>query len=169
MAGFLNRAIPMRERPDGPIDRWLGVSTDITKLKESELAVIQSEDRFRTLADSIAQFAWTARPDGYRTWYNQRWYDYTGSKFEEVEGWGWLDFQHPDHRARVVESYRSSIAKGERWEITLPLRGKGGKWCWFLVLAVPIKDNRGSIIRWLGTGTDITEQKQISGEPFVSR
>ena len=158
---FLNRALPMRDRRDGRIDRWLGVSTDITKLKEIEIALIQSEDRFRTLADSIAQFAWTARPDGYRTWYNQRWYDYTGSKLEEVEGWGWLDFQHPDHKAHVLESYRQSIETGIRWEITLPLREKSGQWRWFLVIAVPIKDSHGSIIRWLGTGTDITEQKQI--------
>jgi PAS domain S-box-containing protein len=157
---FLNRALPMARGLDGRIDRWLGVSTDITKLKETEFALAQSEDRFRTLAQSIAQFVWTASPDGARTWYNQRWYDYTGTQPDEVLGSGWIQLQHPDHVDRVVESYHQSMKSGKNWEITLPLKCKLGQWRWFLVLAVPIKDEQGKIIRWLGTGTDVTEERR---------
>lgn len=138
----------------------LGVLTfhDITERKRTEQALRESEAQFRTLADSIAQFAWMADESGGIFWYNRRWYEYTGTTLEEMKGGGWQKVYHPDHVDRVVTGFKHSLETGERWEDTFPLRGKDGNYRWFLSRAMPIRDDRGRVVRWFGTNTDITEQ-----------
>ncbi len=126
-----------------------------------EQALRESEERFRTLANNISQLAWIADGSGWIFWYNQRWFDYTGTTLQEMEGWGWQKVHHPDHVRRVVEKVSHCFATGEIWEDTFPLRGKDGKYCWFLSRAIPMHDEQGNIVRWLGTNTDVTEQKQL--------
>ncbi|MEO7020801.1 MAG: ATP-binding protein [Ktedonobacteraceae bacterium] len=132
--------------------------------------VEESEERFRTLADNMSQFAWTADPTGWIFWYNQRWYDYTGTTPEQMAGWGWQSVQHPEHVQQVTEKIRACFETGEIWEDTFPLRGKDGTYRWFLSRAIPIRDTQGKILRWFGTNTDITEQKDLEHqkEVFVS-
>jgi two-component sensor histidine kinase/CheY-like chemotaxis protein len=77
---------------------------------------------------------------------------------EEMEGWGWKSVHHPEHVDRVVESVRKAGELGEPWEDTFPLRGRDGRYRWFLSRAVPIRDDDGKITRWFGTNTDITER-----------
>lgn len=120
----------------------------------------QSEERFRMLADNMAQLAWTCAELGNVTWYNQRWLDYTGLSFEEMKNWGWTKVHHPYHVDRVVASVTRSRESGEIWEDTFPLRGKDGQYRWFLSRAEPIRDEQGKLVRWFGTNTDITEQWQ---------
>jgi PAS domain S-box-containing protein len=121
-------------------------------------ALRESEARFRELADNISQFAWTADATGGRTWYNQRWYDYTGTTFEEVQGLGWQKLHHPDHLERVLKRFRKSFESGTPWEDTFPLRGRDGGYRWFLTRALPIRNDAGKVVRWLGTNTDVTER-----------
>ena len=118
----------------------------------------ESETQFRTLANSIPQLAWMADPGGAVFWYNQRWYDYTGSTFEEIQGWGWHRLHHPEHVTRVVQGLQHSWDTGEPWEDTFPLRGKDGEYSWFLSRAVPIFDSHGKLTRWFGTCTDVSRQ-----------
>lgn len=112
------------------------------------------------LADNISQLAWMSDAAGYIFWYNKRWYDYTGSDFEEMQGWGWDKVQHPDHLDRVVKAWSEKVATGEVFEMTFPIRNKEGEFRWFLTKSVPLKDERGNIIRWFGTNTDVTEQRK---------
>ncbi len=119
----------------------------------------ESETQFRTLANSIPQLAWMARPDGSVFWYNQRWYDYTGLTFEELQGWGWRNAHHPGHVERVIQGLRRSWETGEEWEDTCPLRGRDGEYRWFLSRTVPIRDSHGKIARWFGTSTDVSRQR----------
>lgn len=133
---------------------------EISARKLAELAQTESEDRFRTLADNMSQLAWMTDGTGSITWYNKRWFDYTGTTFEEMQGWGWTKVHHPDHIESVLEHFRHSINSGEEWEDLFPLRGRDGEYRWFLSRAVPIRDEQGAIVRWFGTNTDITEQRE---------
>ena len=116
---------------------------------------------FYTLANSISQLAWMADDAGYIFWYNQRWYDYTGTTLEEMQGWGWQKVHHPEEVGRVVERIKRAFSTGEPWEDTFPLRSKDGEYRWFLSRALPIRDGDGRVVRWFGTNTDVTEQRQM--------
>jgi PAS domain S-box-containing protein len=135
------------------------IARDIGPMLENQRRLRDSEQRLRMLADNIAQFAWIAEPDGTLIWYNQRWYDYTGTTFDEMRGWGWRHVQHPDHVERVENHYVECLASGEEWEDTFPLKGRDGQYRWFLSRAMPIRDEAGQIVWWFGTNTDITEQR----------
>ncbi|MFN6479681.1 PAS domain S-box protein [Nostoc sp. DedQUE07] len=139
----------------------VGVSVmDITELVQAQQKLRESEARFRTLADNISQFAWITDEHGWIEWYNQRWFDYTGTTLAKMQGWGWQQVHHPDHVDRVVKKISHCFETGEIWEDTFPLRGRDGQYRWFLSRAIPIRDQQGRVLRWFGTNTDITEQKQ---------
>lgn len=118
-----------------------------------------SEELFRSLANSIPQLAWMARPDGHIFWYNQRWFDYTGTTLEQMQGWGWQSVHDPQELPHVLESIRHSFATGEPWEDTFPLRRSDGEFRWHLSRMLPIRDEAGRIRLWFGTNTDVTDQR----------
>jgi PAS domain S-box-containing protein len=134
---------------------------DVTDRVRAEAALKDSEERFRTLADNIAPLAWTADTLGWATWYNRRWYEYTGASEEEMRDRGWESLHHPDHLQRVSRGLASALEAGVPWEDTFPLRGKDGQYRWFLSRAVPIRDDQGRIIRWFGTNTDVTDRIEM--------
>ncbi|MBG1262392.1 PAS domain-containing protein [Nostoc commune] len=144
--------------------RMLGNVQDITDRKQVEEKLRQSEERFRTLADNMSQFAWMADENGSIFWYNERWFEYTGTTLEEMQGWGWQKVHHPDHVDRVAHHFRHCLATGELWEDTFPLRRQDGQYCWFLSRATPIRDREGKVLRWFGTNTDITERQEAVQE-----
>ncbi len=121
----------------------------------------ESEARFRTLADHMSPLAWMMDEAGSVYWYNRRWYDYTGTTFEEMQGWGWQAVHHPHHVERVVAGKRRALESGEPWEDLFPLRARDGSFRWFLARAVPIRDGQGRIIRWFGTNIDVTDQRAM--------
>lgn len=128
----------------------------------TELA--ESEARFKQLANSIPQLAWMARPDGWIFWYNNRWYDFTGTTPEEMEGWGWQNVHDPEMLPGIIERWQAALAKGVDWEDTFPLRRADGEFRWQLSRAKPLRDSQGNIVMWFGTNTDITEQRRFSEE-----
>ncbi len=128
-------------------------------------ALGRSEAGFRDMADNLPQLAWMADPTGAIFWYNRRWYDYTGTTFDEMQGWGWRAVHHPDHVERVTEKFRAAVRAGTPWEDVFPIRAADGEWRWFLSRANPIRDPEdGQVLRWFGTNTDVTEQRALEAE-----
>lgn len=156
---FSIRAIPIL-KGDGSIREWVGVHTNITQQRKAEEMIRGNAERFRTLANSISQLAWMANPDGWIYWYNQRWYDYTGTTLEEMQGWGWQKVHHPEHIDRVMAFTKQAWNGNEPFEITFPLKGKNNNFRWFLTKAYPVKNSDGKVLEWIGTNTDIDDYKK---------
>ena len=137
--------------------RMTGVNIDVTARREAEIALKQSEEQFGVLADAIPNLAWMAKPDGYIFWYNLRWYEFTNTTPEQVEGWGWQSVHDPEHLPTVMARWLQTIRHGEPFEMEFPLRSGSGEFKWFLTRVLPLRDAAGNVVRWFGTNTDITE------------
>ena len=132
------------------------------RYKEDLLASLQeSEQKLRLLANTIPQLAWMAHPDGSIFWYNRRWYEYTGTTLDQMQGWGWQSVHDPTVLAQVLERWKESIAAGEAFEMIFPLKGANGQFCPFLTRVNPLRDEQGRILYWFGTNTDISEIKRM--------
>jgi PAS domain S-box-containing protein len=148
----------------GKAVRSFGVMVDMTERKQAEEVLKKSEAQLRTLADAIPQLCWTANADGWLNWYNRRWYEYTGTTPEQMEGWGWQSVHDPEVLPQVLERWGISIASGRPFEMVFPIRGADGVFRPFLTRVMPVKDEDGRVVRWFGTNTDISDQKQIEAE-----
>ncbi len=140
--------------------RVLVSSTDITERRRAEEALRESEERFQAMANGIQQLAWMAEADGSIFWYNQRWYEYTGTTLEQMQGWGWQSVHDPEVLPRVLEGWKDEIAAGKPFGMEFPLRGADGLFRMFLTRVMPVRDSEGRVVRWFGTNTDISERKQ---------
>ncbi|WP_291076982.1 PAS domain S-box protein [Hyphomonas sp.] len=145
---------------DGRIVGASKIVRDISREHENQERLRQSEAQFKALADNIPQLAWMSDPEGHIFWYNKRWYEYTGADEASTLGHGWRSVHHPEHEERATQHFLKSLKAGEVWEDTFPLRGRNGKFRWFLSRAHPIRGQDGNIQMWFGTNTDITDQKQ---------
>ena len=132
----------------------------LNEIQTRDSALQVSERQFRTVADSIPQMAWIAEADGRLSWYNHRWYEYTGSSPEEMLGWGWEAVHDPSLLPEVRKNWRQSIVTGQPFEMIFPLRAEDGSFRDFLTRAMPVRDIHGKVARWFGTNTDITEQRR---------
>jgi len=120
-----------------------------------------SEQRYRTLADSMPQIVWTANPDGWLDYYNQQWFDYTGMNLEQSQGWGWQPVLHPDDIERCLKRWSRAVKTGENYEVEYRFkRHSDGQYRWHLGRATPARDGQGRIVKWYGTCTDIEEHKR---------
>ena len=156
---FLMRGEPVRDA-DGVVIKWFGTCTDIDEMKRTQGALHESEERFLAMANGMPQLAWIAQSDGSINWYNERWYEFTGTRLEQMQGWGWQSVHHPDFLPKVLAGWRSALAEGEPFEMQFPLRGADGLFRAFLTRVMPLKDSAGRVVRWFGTNTDISELKQ---------
>jgi len=159
-AEFQGKTFAITIYPAGE-DAVISSALDITARSYAEAALRESEERFRELANSIDQFAWSCDPGGAVSWYNRRWYEYTGTTFEEMQKECWRNVVHPDHYERVMAHLQSCLANGKEWEDTFPLRDRHGQYRWFLSRAVPVRGPSDQILRWIGTNTDVTESRQL--------
>jgi len=139
----------------------LGVNVaaeEITERKRAEAALLASERRFHTLADTIPQLVWMARHDGQIFWFNSRWRNYTGLVDDTVRGRAWTTVLDPaDTQAR--SRWNECLLNGTPFEAEVELRDRSGQFNPFLTRAVPLHDLSGTVTRWIGTHIDISEQK----------
>ncbi len=113
---------------------------------------------FELIANNLPVLCWIARGDGYIFWYNRRWHDYCGSTPQAMAGWGWQSVHDPEELPGVLARWERSIATGQPFEMVFPLRGSDGIFRRFLTRIVPVTNDEGSVVRWLGTNTEVESQ-----------
>ena len=122
-----------------------------------------SERRYRFLAKAIPQIVWTASPSGLLDSFNPRWTEYTGLSSRTAQDRSWREALHPEDIRRWVEGWERSRASGNRLTIDLRLLRLDGTHRWHLVHALPVRDRSGRVLKWMGTCTDIDDQKRAEG------
>ena len=130
-------------------DYWRSAPQLAVRLEELQPKDV-ADDEFRLLAENIPTLCWIANGDGYIVWYNRRWHEYCGTTPEEMEGWGWQSVHDPDLLPQVMERWVSSVATGQPFEMTFPLRGADGVFRPFLTRIQPVRDSSGKVVRWFG-------------------
>lgn len=136
---------------------------DITERK-------RAEDELRTLLNAIPHFVWIMHSDGSAAYANQRWCDYTGKTLEQIRGEGWLQFIHPDDRLSIQQAWQIAVETGTPYEVVHRIQqGNTGDYRWFLARSIPYRDKQGAILYWVGTCTDIEEQKRAEQQLKESR
>lgn len=151
---------PLRDRHgtvEGVLVAGFDVTTEIVAARELE----EAQQLFKSVVDNVPELAWTARADGHIDYYNQRWYEYTGTTFDEMAGWGWKAVHDPAMLDRVTAAWQQSLASGTPFEMEFPLRGQDGTFRWFLTRVRPLRDANGTIVRWFGTNTNIDERVRL--------
>ncbi len=113
--------------------------------------------RFLQLSNNIPQLVWMADPDGTITWFNERWYEYTGTTPETMSPQDWRRFHDPAIMPAVMQRWNEALAQGEMAQMTFPLRGADGHFRSFFASVAPLRDTNGRIVQWFGTGTDVSD------------
>jgi PAS domain S-box-containing protein len=141
---------------DGEVREVMLIHEDVGDRVAADEALRESEKRLKQLANTIPQLAWMANANGDIHWYNDRWYEYTGTTPEEMEGWGWQEVHDPRQLPHVVALWKRSLETGEPFRMTFPLRGRDGRYRPFLTLVAPLRDEHGKVVQWFGTNTDVS-------------
>lgn len=151
---------PVRNE-QGRIIQYAGIVSDITEQVETATALEQSNLRFDILAESIPQIIWSTDASGQHDYFNKRWSEFTGLKPEDIDVNMWHELVHPEDRARVAEAWQECLMTGKNYDIDYRFRYKDGSYRWLWVVALPLKDREGKIVRWYGTSSDIDAPKQL--------
>src|SRR2546426_843226 len=114
------------------------------------------EERLRLIIDTIPTIVWRKLPDGSADFLNRNFREYTGLSLEDGLGWGWMNAFHPDDR--LMEEWRAALAAGKPFEKEARLRRADGQYRWFLIRAVPLRDEQGNIANWYGTSSETARQ-----------
>jgi PAS domain S-box-containing protein len=130
--------------------------------EEAEHLRLRAErDYFHQLFETTPNLAWTARADGYIDYVNQRTLDYLSLRAGDIEGWSWQRFVHPDDLPGVANRWSHSLATGDLYEVEMRLHASSvGEYRWHLSRGLPMRNDQGEILRWVGTTTDIHDQKE---------
>jgi PAS domain S-box-containing protein len=153
------RAVPLRDQR-GTIVQWYGAADDIEDRKRAEEKVREADSERRIAIDRIPGLVWGTLPDGSSDFNNQRWLEYTGLSEEEARDWGYKSVIHPEDYQRLVDEWAAHFATGEPIEDEARLRRSDGEYRWFLHRAAPLRDEKGAIVKWYGTSTDIEDLKR---------
>ncbi|MDJ1469537.1 PAS domain-containing protein [Xanthocytophaga flava] len=127
---------------------------------KAEEALRESQKRFQSIANLVPDLLWDSEPDGSTNWYNQRWLEYTGQSLEQAIGWGWTDAIHPDDKEGSAQSYGEAVEAGRPLQQEHRIRRYDGEYRWFVISALPLKDENGHVFKMYGAATDIHDRKQ---------
>lgn len=150
---------PMRDA-GGSVTGIFVQGTDITERIATEQALQVSERQFRTFAEAMPNHVWSSGPDGQLDWFNERVYEFSGAARGALDFGAWIGLVHPEDVAQAIEGWRAAVSKGSTYETEFRLRRADGAWRWHLSRAVMLCDEHGQPHRWIGTNTDIEDQKR---------
>jgi PAS domain S-box-containing protein len=134
---------------------WLSASR-----RRAEEALRESQQRWRSLTEALPQLVWGARPDGWCDYFSTQWTKYTGVGESDLLGWRWMEALHPDDREPTRRFWTESVAGRQPYDVEYRVRRSDGSYGWFKTRGTPIRDGDGTIMKWFGTCTDITDRKR---------
>src|SRR3712207_2778207 len=155
-----SREVPFARSADGRVAQVLGVATDVTERRRTLDALREGEARFRAIAEAVPGFVLTSRPDHGCDYVSPWFHGYTGIPPGAAEGAGWTAALHPEDGPRVQAAWREAEAAGKPFEDEYRFRSADGSYRWFAVRKRPVHDAGGSVLKWVGTGTDIDGLKR---------
>jgi two-component system CheB/CheR fusion protein len=133
---------------------------DISVRKHLQDLEREGERRLRFVMDSMPQKVITAKPNGDVDYFNPQWTAFTGRSFEQIKGWGWTSFIHPDDLGETVRLWQQSIQTGNVFLMEHRFRRSDGEYRWHLSQTLPLRDEKGHIVMWIGSSTDVHQQRQ---------
>lgn len=149
---------PMRDA-DGRVNGIFVEGVDVTEVVIQAQVLRESEEKFRSFAQLAPHHMWTASPDGQLDWFNEQTLRYSGQDIDSLTGSGWAMLVHPDDLIQSQLFWSTALQSGANYEVEFRIRRADGAYRWHLVRAIPVRDVRGKIVRWVGTNTDIEDQR----------
>ena len=156
---FLSRKAPLRDA-DGTVRGLVGISTDITARKRYELAVFESEQRFKAAVKAVNGVLWTNNAAGEMVGDEPAWGQLTGQTKEQYQGFGWSDAVHPDDAQPTIDAWLEAVEQKKPFTFEHRVRRHDGKWRLFAIKSTPVFDQAGEIIEWVGVHIDITDERE---------
>ena len=145
---------------DGKVNGFAVLVTDVSERHRTEDALRDSEQRYRALAEAGPDFVWSCAADGTVQYLNPRYVEYTGVTLEQINSGGWQEAVHPDDQAAIERGWAASLETGEPFELEYRFRRRrDGEYRWFLTRTMPVRDENGKVVRWVGAATDIHDSK----------
>ncbi len=155
----VDRSVLVRDA-DRRVVRLVSCTINVTERKLIVEALAEREALYRTLTDAMPQIVYTTWPDGRSDYANRRWSDFTGTRLDQTQGLEWESCVHPEDLARVREIWSRSLQTGSPFEVELRYRRADGVYRWHLSRALPVRDEHGRLIKWVGTATDVDDFKR---------
>lgn len=177
-AGVQSGVVKLRRKDGGVVDvdyravanvlpgLHLSLITDVTNLKLAEKALRESEERFRTLAESMPHFIWEADAQGVTLYLNPAWYKYIGASLDETLSINGMQYWHPDDSEHVFAEWKRSVTSegAQLYDVEARIRRHDGVYRWFHITAAPVRNAAGEISRWVGMAIDIEARKHAEQE-----
>ncbi|RYG03607.1 MAG: PAS domain S-box protein [Chitinophagaceae bacterium] len=155
---FIMRVLPYRTTEDR-IDGVVITFFDITKRRTAELALYQSQAQFQKLTNVLPQLIWIYDHTGSATYFNQRWFEYTGLNPEQSLIGGWQSVLHPEDKQEAIDKWKIAFTNNQAFDYEFRLRNSKGGYCWHIARMLPLKDSGDKVVSWFGSATEIEALK----------
>lgn len=156
---YFNLTYSARRDLSGRINGIMILGVEVTDQVLTRARLIEGEAKFKTITDSLPQMVWSSSPDGKVDYFNKRWYEFTGRAEDDLTNLQWAKFLHPDDLTKTRQAWDLCMKTGQPLEVENRIRNKSGEYRWVLARALPVHSPDGKIVRWMGTSTDIQDQK----------